>query len=128
MKLYRFLFILLAATPTQTSSPTSMVQQTGVNLPVIYIQNNTESDSTLTSFTILYSYYGSNEEFSTTSTTSIKLPSKTVTSINSSMKISQTSNKTPEFKEIKNIEINGKTIVAPNRLIGLDPREPIVIN
>jgi hypothetical protein len=127
MKWYALLLILLSATGIRTEDSTSTAQQTGVNISAIYIQNNRKSDCTLTSFTILYSYPGSNREFSKTATTSITLPANSVTSIRSSMKISQTFEKTPHFKGLKQIEIDGAPILANDRNVGLGARSPIIV-
>jgi hypothetical protein len=123
-----FLFsIKLIATISLPESP-SVDKQNIIHLPIIYVKNNTSIEKKLTSFTVSYSYSGSNEEYTKNTTTAIDLPSNKTILIHSSIKVSGTFDKSPKFRSIKNITVDGKTVVISDPLLGLDNQHPIIID
>ena len=117
-----------ATTPTTSSSSTSSSSTITLNLPTIYIQNQAAADGMLKRFTVSYTYSKSETVYSKQTITSTNLPTKTTTSIASSMQIDEAAEKTPEFNGVKSIVIDTEELQVNSHLLGLDPINPIAIN
>jgi hypothetical protein len=141
MKIYKLLFLYCAAISFQktTASQTTLItpiptppkttsSKITLTLPPIYIKNGSKSNATLKSFAISYTYSTKETIYSKQTITSTTLPANSTTSIASSMHIDESAEKTPEFKSIKSINIDGEVLMVNKQKLGLFVNKPININ
>jgi len=136
VKIYQLLLFCCAAMTLQTTTATSTTSSSSTSpsstitltLPTIYIQNQSSEDGGLKRFTVSYTYSKSETVYSKQTTTSTNLPTKTTTSISSSMQIDEAAEKTPEFNGVKSIVVDTEELQVNSHLLGLDPVNPIAIN
>jgi len=123
-----FLFLLPAINilGTTSSSESSSDSTIKVTLPSIHIQNRSDSDTKLESFTVSYSFLESEKSGKKEVVDTISLPAKKITVIKSSMQPPKT--KTPEFEGISEIKVDGQVLKVRNHLFALSPNKPIAIN
>jgi hypothetical protein len=109
------------------SSTTSSTTKITLQLPRIYIKNNSSSDTALQSLSLYYGYNKANKLYSVGATGSISLPAGKLISFDNSIEISETSS-TPATQGVQSITINGTTLTLSDHLIGFSPDKPIVID